>query len=312
MAHPEPATPECSIVIPVFNEADNLRRLYAEICEVMEKTNPSFECIFVDDGSTDGSYDLLKALHAQDSRVRVIRFARNFGQTPALYAGFAHARGQILIMLDADLQNPPTEIPKLLAKIQEGYDAVHGYRAQRQDSFLRRMLSSAVRFVIQRAMDLPFSDLGTGLRAYKPNVVQQLFLSKQPSRYFAAEIAWLGVRVCEIPVEHRPREAGESKYSLFRLLRAYFDLITTLSSAPVYIVGVTGAVLSFIGFAMAVRIAVLRIFWGHFSDMATVSALFFVLSGFQLMAVGLMAIYVSRIYERVQQRPFYIIDEILE
>jgi undecaprenyl-phosphate 4-deoxy-4-formamido-L-arabinose transferase len=304
--------PEVSVVVPVYNEAPNLERLYGEIVEALEAYGHSFEVIAVDDGSVDGSFSVLQMLHARDQRLRVVRLMRNFGQNPALYAGFAQVRGRVVVTIDADLQNPPSEIPKLLEKFSEGFDIVQGWREQRQDSLLRRVASRSVNLVVSTLTRVSIHDLGSGLKAYRREIIDRLSLSTHHSRYLPAETAWLGVRVGEVKVAHRERVAGESKYGLLSLLRVNFDMVVSISSAPVHLIGVVGALFSLIGFGMALRILYLRIVNGNFNDLATVSALFFILAGVQMICTSIMCEYVSRIYTEVQRRPYYIVGEILE
>ena len=304
--------PDISIVVPVYNEEANLSQLHREIVEAMEGCGRSFELVAVDDGSSDGSFAALRALHEKDSRVRVVRFMRNFGQNPALYAGFEHARGRIIVTIDADLQNPPAEIPKLIGKLEEGYDLVQGCREKRQDHLLRRMASRGVNRAVSRLTRMEIRDLGSGMKAYRREVVDQLLRSTHHSRYLPAETAWLGVKLAEVDVAHRSRAAGESKYGLLALLRVNFDMIASISTAPVHLIGVLGALFAFIGFAMALRILYLRILLGNFNELATVSALFFILAGVQMVCTSILCEYVSRIYVEVQRRPYYIIGEIVE
>ena len=304
--------PDISIVVPVCNEEPNLRTLYGEIVEAMEGYGRSFEVIAVDDGSRDGSFATLKALREEDSRLRIVRFLRNFGQNPALYAGFERARGKIIVTIDADLQNPPSEIPKLVDALEEGYDVVHGSREKRHDSLLRRTASRSINRAVSRLTKVEIRDLGSGLKAYRRELVERLCLATHHSRYLPAEAAWLGVNVGEVPVAHRTRTAGKSKYGLFELLRVSFDMIASISTAPVHLIGIVGALFSLIGFAMAVRILYLRILYGNFNELATVSAIFFVLAGVQMICTSILCEYISRIYTEVQRRPYYIVGEVIE
>lgn len=304
--------PEISVVVPVYNEEPNLEGLFTEMMAAMEGYGRSFEVIAVDDGSSDGSFRVLKALHDRDSRLRVVRLARNFGQNPALYAGFERVRGQIVVTIDADLQNPPSEIPRLIDKLNEGFDIVQGWREQRQDNFLRRAASRAINTAVSRLTKVKIRDLGSGMKAYRREIIDQLACSTHHSRYLPAEAAWLGVRVGEVKVAHRERRAGASKYGLFALLRVNFDMVASISAAPVHLIGVVGALFSVIGFGMAARILYMRIREGNFNELATVSALFFILAGVQMICTSIMCEYVSRIYTEVQRRPYYIVGEVVE
>ncbi len=305
--------PEISIVTPVFNEAPNLETLVREIVEALDAHGRSFEIIAVDDGSSDGSFERLVALRASEPRLRVVRLARNFGQNPAIYAGFERVRGQIVVTLDADLQNPPADIPKLIDALDEGaYDIVQGCRQQRKDNPLRLLASGVVNRVVSRLGKVDIQDLGSGMKAYRREVVDRLCLSTHRSRYLPAETAWLGVKLGEVPVGHRSRTAGDSKYGLFALLKVNFDMLTTISAAPVHLIGLLGAFFAFIGFAMAIRVGYVRLVDGNFSEYNTVLAVFFVLGGVQMLCTSIMCEYISRIYIEVQRRPYYIVGEVVE
>jgi len=305
--------PEISVVTPVYNEAPNLETLVREIVETMDRYGRSFEIIAVDDGSHDGSFDALAALRGTEPRLRVVRLARNFGQNPALYAGFERVRGRIVVTLDADLQNPPEDIPRLIDALEAGgHDIVQGCRQQRQDNPLRLLASGLVNRVVSRLGKVDLQDLGSGMKAYRREVVDRLCLSTHRSRYLPAETAWLGVKLGEVPVGHRSRTAGDSKYGLFALLRVNFDMLTTISAAPVQLIGLVGAVFAFIGFAMALRVGYVRLVDGHFSEYNSVLAVFFVLGGVQMLCTSIMCEYISRIYTEVQRRPYYIVGEVLE
>jgi len=305
--------PEISIVVPVFNEAPNLETLYTETILAMEELGRAFEFILVDDGSSDGSFAVLKRLQAQDARLRVVRLARNFGQNPALYAGFSRARGGILVTLDADLQNPPSEIPKLISALEESdLDIAQGWRTQREDNPFRRMASRGVNGCVSLLTGTRIKDLGSGMKAYRREIIDQLLQSTHRARYLPAETAWLRARVGEVRVEHRQRAAGRSKYGLFALLRVNFDMITSISTAPIQIIALIGGLFGFIGLAMGVRVAYLRIVHAVESEFQTILAIFFFLAGVQMFCTSIMCQYISRIYVEVQQRPYFIIGEELE
>ncbi|MDZ4859899.1 MAG: glycosyltransferase [Candidatus Hydrogenedentes bacterium] len=304
--------PEVSVVVPVFNEEPNIRELHRRLTETMEGLGRSFEIIVVDDGSTDGSVELLKAIREEDSRLRIVRLARNFGQSPALYAGFAHVRGEIIVMLDADLQNPPEELAKLIHKLDEGYDFVNGWRQGRNDSVARTLPSRFLNYLIKKTTNAQFNDAGCALKAFRRNVIEMLLRFTHHSRYLSVDVAWLGVSTAEVPVDHVERSAGTSKYGLRKLLRTGFDLVTSVTAAPLQILGALGWVFAGIGFFMAMRVAYVRVFQGDDRQLGTVVALFFILSGVQLIATGLMCEYISRIYIEVQNRPYYVVKEIIE
>lgn len=305
--------PELSIVVPVYNEAMNIERLATELVAALEQTGRTFEIVAVDDGSRDASFPMLCAVQAQDPRWRVVRLLRNFGQSPALYAGFSVARGAVVATFDADLQTPASEIEKVVSHLLEGdYDEVQGVRQLRRDAAYRRVLSKAMNGVMARLLRTEMRDLGTGLKAYRKSVIGHLIASTHHSRYVPAETAWLGIRVGSVPIEHRERVAGVSKYSLFSLFRAYFDMIASVSTAPVQLVAGAGGLCSILGFGMAIHVAYIRIVHGDINQLSSVVALFFLLTGVQMLATGILAEYLSRIYREVQGRPYFIIDRVVE
>ncbi len=304
--------PELSVVVPVYNEAANLKELHSRITATLEPLKRSFEIVMVDDGSSDGSLETLKEIRAQDSRLRIIRLTRNFGQTPALYAGFSHVRGRIIISLDADLQNPPEEIPKLIQKIDEGYEMVQGWREERQDSQFRRTASKILNRIISVATGIRIRDLGCGLKAFRREVIDQMGRFVHHSRYVPAEMVWLGVKIAEVKVEHQERVSGDSKYTLWSLLRLNFDMIASVTTFPIKIIGFVGLMLSLVGFGMGALLLFKRIIWGNFDNFLTVTALFFIIAGVQMTATGLMCEYISRIFVEVQNKPYFIVKEEVE
>lgn len=304
--------PEISVVIPVYNEASNLERLMVELRAAMDAYGRSYEVITVDDGSRDGSFDVLKKLREDTPSLRVIRLARNFGQNPALYAGFEYARGQIIVTLDADLQNPPAEIPRLVEKLDEGYDIVQGVREIRQDNVFRRFASRMANRLLTLLTGTAFTDLGSSLKAYRREVVRQLTLCTHSARYLPAESARLGVSLGEVKVHHRERTAGESKYGLVSLFRINFDMIVSISSAPIHFIGLCGALFSLAGFGMGLRVAYVRLFHGDTLQLNSIFAVFFIMAGVQVICTSIMCEYISRIYTEVQRRPYYIVGEVLE
>ena len=235
-----------SFVIPLFNEEDSLRPLYAKLREVLNEIEQPCEVIFVDDGSSDGSFAVLQQLHADDKRVRVIRLRRNFGQAAAFSAGFDLARGNVIITMDADLQNDPGDTPKLLAKIAEGYDVVSGWRAKRQDAYLTRQLPSRVaNFLISALTGVRLHDYGCLLKAYRSEVLKNIHLYGEMHRFLPSLVSWMGIRVAEILVEHARRQFGRSKYGLQRVIMVILDLIPIkflldYSTRPTQIFGLLG------------------------------------------------------------------------
>ncbi len=304
--------PEISIVFPVYNEEPNLRELFERIVAALEPLGKDFEVVAVNDGSNDGSLERLLELREEDPRLRVVNLMRNFGQAPALYAGFSHVRGRHVVMLDADLQNPPEEIPKLLAKLDEGYDVAVGWRVNRQDSRFRMLVSRVLNAVVARIINLPVHDHGCTLRAYQRSVVDQLTqLFTHHSRYLPIETAWLGVRIAEVEVEHHKRKRGHSKYSILDLSATAFDLLTSVTSAPMEIIGLLGWFFAAVGIIIAAAATLSWAVAGAFEPLLLIGALFLFLVGVQLIATGFMCEYISRIFKEVQNKPYYVIKDVI-
>jgi len=241
---------ELSIVIPLYNEAENIEPLYAELSAALAEVGRAYEVIIVDDGSRDDSFARLKAVHERDPRWRVIRFRRNFGQTAGFSAGFDAARSQIVITSDADLQNDPRDIPRLLAKMAEGYDIVSGWRVNRKEPFLSRRLPSMIaNRLISGATGVTLHDYGCSLKAYRSEVVKSVRLYGELHRFIPAIASWMGVSVAEVPVNDRARRFGRSKYGINRTFKVFLDLITVrfilgYATRPLHIFGGLGLILS--------------------------------------------------------------------
>jgi undecaprenyl-phosphate 4-deoxy-4-formamido-L-arabinose transferase len=302
-----------SVVIPVFNEAENLKILHTRLTDVMRRLKKPYEIIYVDDGSRDDSFQILKSLHAQDKNTKVIRFARNFGQHPAVMAGFEAVRGEMIITLDADMQNPPEEIPKLLAKLNEGYEVVNGYRENRHDLFWRKMSSRLSNWLMSRVTGVKLKDYGSMFRIYKREIIEMVKLSKEHSRFITALVSWLGASIAEVEVAHDSRYAGQSKYNVFKMLKMYYDLITGFTIFPIQFVTYLGFIFAFIGFAMGIYLLIYRLLIGPgISGFVTFAMIGFFLFGILLVAIGLIGEYIARIFIEVRGRPYYIIKESLE
>lgn len=307
----EGAKPDYSVVIPVLNEEGCIEDLNRRLGAVMGELDGSYEIIYVDDGSTDGTPALLDGFRDDDERVRVVRFTRNFGQHPAVYAGFSASRGETIITLDADLQNPPEEIPKLLEKLAEGYDMVTGVRTGRQDSLLRTLPSRFVNWMIGKLTRVPLRDYGCLLRVYKRGVIEKLQQCREQTVYFTALISWLGVKIAEVEVAHAARAAGRSKYNWLKLITMNFDLLTGYSILPIQIISIGGICMAGLGFLCSLVFLVLglvdpssnTIWW-----LLGFSGLSF-LFGLQLVALGFIGEYIGRILIEVKGRPFYILDD---
>lgn len=304
---------DISVIVPIFNEVDTLKGLHHRLSKTLQEIGKTYEIIYVDDGSTDGSEGVLKQLHQGDPRVRVIHFNRNYGQHAAVIAGFERARSEVVVTLDGDLQNPPEEIPRLIAKLEEGYDIVGGWREGRQDAFLRRLLSLMVNRVTSIIVGVKMKDYGCMLRAYRRSVVDQVCQSKETSSFIPALANCFAGSVAEIPVAHSVRNSGRSKYTPLRLLRLNFDLLTGFSLLPIQVISVAGILISFLGLGFAFFLGIRRLIVGpEVEGVFTLFAILFFFVGLQILALGLIGEYIGRIYMQVRRRPRYVIKEILE
>jgi undecaprenyl-phosphate 4-deoxy-4-formamido-L-arabinose transferase len=305
--------PGISVVIPVFNEAESLERLHARLRRVLDGLGRAYEIIYVDDGSTDGSPDCLRGLHAGHPGVRVVQLNRNYGQHAAVFAGLDHARGDVVVTLDADLQNPPEEIPRLLTALEEGHDVVGGWRQQRQDPLIRRLLSRAMNRVTSGVVGVRMHDYGCMLRAYRREVVDLLRGCQEISSFIPALANCFAASAVELPVAHERRQAGRSRYRLFRLLRLTFDLMTGFSLLPIQTVSLAGIGIALLGVLFGGFLFLRRLFVGpEVEGVFTLFAVLFVFVGIQILALGLIGEYVGRIYLEVRRRPRYVIQRVLE
>lgn len=304
---------DLSVVIPLYNEAVTIDRLHNRLSSTLESLGRSYEIIYVDDGSTDGTPELLRRLQLRDPSVRVIVFNRNYGQHAAVVAGFERATGEVIVTLDGDLQNPPEEIPKLLAKIKEGYDVVGGWREGRRDSLIRRGLSYMVNQLTSMIVGVKMRDYGCMLRAYRREVVERICQCQEISSFIPVLANSFAGSVAEIPVAHSPRRSGHSKYTPFRLLRLNFDLLTGFSLLPIQVVSFAGIVISFLGLGFALFLGVRRLMVGpEVEGVFTLFAILFFFVGLQILALGLIGEYIGRIYMEVRRRPRYVVKEIWE
>jgi len=312
LSEPMPA-PEISVVIPVFNEEDNLRELGERLIRTLTAMGRPYEIIFVDDGSTDRSWQLLTDLNEQYPQyIRALQFHRNVGQHQAIFAGFQAARGRVMVTLDADLQNPPEEIPRLVAKLDEGYDTVGGWRENRRDSIFRRLPSQLVNYVMSRVTGVKLRDYGCMLRAYRRSVVDSINQCQESSSFIPALANLFAHRVAEIPVGHTERERGKSKYSLIKLLRLNFDLMTGFSNLPIHLVGFMGVTIAFLGLLFGFLLLLRRIFVGpEVEGVFTLFAILFVFVGLNTLGLALIGEYVGRIYREVRGRPRFVIRQTL-
>lgn len=302
---------DISVVIPVYNEEGNLATLFARLCKAMDALGKSWEVIFVNDGSKDASGALLRDYQKQrPDVVRIIDFNGNFGQHTAITAGFEHAKGDTIVTLDADLQNPPEEIHKLIEKIDEGYDVVGAYRKTREDSLFRKYASKLVNFARDKMTSIRMKDQGCMLRAYKRNVVEGIVQTNERSLFIPALAYTLAANPTEVEVEHAERLAGESKYSVYKLIRLNFDLITGFTLVPLQMFTIGGFIASLGSLALVAILLFRRFFMGAEAEgVFTLFAILFFLISVAIVGIGLIGEYVGRIYQVVQARPKYIIKE---
>ena len=309
-----------SVVLPVFNEEGNLSVIYEEMRVVCTELACTYEIIFVDDGSLDGSLNTLREIQQKDSNVRVIQFRRNFGQTAALAAGFAIARGQVIVTLDADCQNDPKDIPIMLKKLEEGYDLVCGWRYRRQDNYFSRTLPSKIaNFIIGLLTDIKLHDYGCTLKVMRSDLAKSLKLYGEMHRLIPALSSSYGARISEVKVNHRPRVSGLSKYGLSRTLRVVLDVITvkfflSFSSRPIQLFGSFGLISALSGSCILGVYGFQKIFFGmSLSDRPVLLlAVLLVIGGLQFITFGLLAELQIRTYHESQNKPTYLIRTIYE
>ena len=308
---------DISVFLPVYNEQDNIEQLDFSLSDALAKLGRRYEIIYVDDGSTDQSLAKLRKIAARDHRVRIVSLRRNYGQTAAMSAGIDHARGQILIPMDADLQNDPADISRLLEKLDEGYDVVSGWRKDRKDRWLTRRLPSQVaNRLVASLSGVHLHDFGCSLKAYRRDALTGVKLYGEMHRFIPIYAGWAGARVTETPVSHHPRAAGQSKYGLSRTIKVLFDLITIkfLSSyltKPLYLFGTAGAIcllISFLTFALSLYYRFVEGVHLNRMPLATLSMIMFAM-GVQFIFMGLLAEMIVRTYHESQDKPTYLVRE---
>lgn len=315
----EPARPEISVVIPLYNEEESIPGLYEQLTAVLEQLGRPYEVIVVNDGSRDHSLELLREIHSRDRRWRIVSFRRNFGQTAGFAAGFYYARGDIVITMDADLQNDPKGIPLLLDKMAEGYDVVSGWRKERQDTFLSRRLPSVIaNRLVSRASGVPLHDYGCSLKAYRSEVVKGIRLYGEMHRFVPAVAAWMGVTVAEVPVPHRARQFGKSKYGIDRTFRVILDLITVrfllgYATRPLHVFGGFGMLTAGLGVLMGLYLTFVKLILGQDigSRPLLILSVLLVIVGVQFIGMGLLGELVVRTYYEAQDKPIYVVREVL-
>lgn len=308
------SAPEISIVIPVYNEEAGLPALFDRLYPALDKMGASYEVVFVNDGSKDRSAAVLREqFQRRPDTTRVVLLAANAGQHMAIMAGFEHCRGDIILTLDADLQNPPEEIGKLVDKMREGYDYVGSIRRKRQDNWFRTYASKAMNRLREKITRIKITDQGNMLRAYSRSVINAINSCKEVATFIPALAYTFAQRPTEVVVEHEERAAGESKYSLYSLIRLNFDLMTGFSLVPLQWFSMLGTLVSIGSASLFVLLILRRIFFGPEAEgLFTLFALMFFLIGLSLFGIGLLGEYVGRIYLQVRHRPRYLIDAVLE
>jgi polyisoprenyl-phosphate glycosyltransferase len=307
--HPSHA-PTYSVVVPVYNEEGNVGPLVSRVVAVMESLGQPFEILFVDDGSRDNTVARLREIAAQEPRVRVVRFTRNYGQEAAVEALYLNASGKWLIQMDGDLQNPPEEIPKLIAKKDEGFDVVYGVRQGRQDTAFRVGASRLMQWSMRSLMEIELPEDVSTFRLMSGPIARLVAALPEKRKFFSALIVWCGARIGVVYVGHAQRQSGETKYNFSKLLNHTFDLVVGFSSKPLRYIGVAGAVFAFGGFLLGFWTILRKIIWGYGAmGWPSIFAAVVVLSGVQLIALSVIGEYIARIYVQAQSRPLYNVAE---
>lgn len=307
-----------SVVIPLYNEEENIQLLHERLRKALDPLNQEYEILFVDDGSTDRSLSLLEKIQADDKRVIVLSLRRNFGQTAAFAAGFDFARGDVVVTMDGDLQNDPTDIPKLLEMIKDN-DLVSGWRKKRKDPFFTRRLPSIIaNWLISKVTGVKLHDYGCSLKAYRREVIKNLKLYGEMHRFIPAVASWYGVRVAEVETVHHPRLRGKSKYGISRTIKVVLDLITvkflqSFSTKPIQFFGPVGVLSGILGFLMLLYLSIDKLFFGNpigGRPLILLGALLIIV-GIQLIGMGLLGEMLVRVYHESQRKPIYVIKKIL-
>lgn len=319
-AQTSPQQPDVSVVAPIYNEVESLPRLVEAIAQAMEPTSHRYEIVLIDDGSTDGSTELLQQLARDRSDLKAIIFRRNYGQTPAMAAGFREAKGRVVVTMDGDLQNDPRDIPRLIATLEEGYDLVSGWRKNRQDNAITRLLPSKIaNWLIGRVTSVELHDYGCSLKAYRSEIVADMNLYGELHRFLPALAFIEGARIVEIPVAHHARQFGKSKYGLGRTFRVLMDLVTVFFlkkflTRPMHVFGLFGIVCTLAGLALGVYLTFIKLMMGQdIGDRPLLTlAILLIIAGVQLFSFGLLGELMMRTYHESQQRPIYRIREVID
>lgn len=316
----EPKTVDISVVIPIYNEEENIKELYVKLTNVLPSITEKYEIVVVDDGSTDNSFNILKGINREDKKVKVIKFRRNFGQSAAISAGFNYAKGDVIITMDGDLQNDPADIPLLLEKIKEGYDVVSGWRVDRKDPFFTKKLPSKFsNWLASTLTGVKLHDFGCTLKAFRREVVENINLYGEMHRYIPTLASWMGVSIAEVKVKHHPRQHGKSKYGITRLIRGMLDLITvkfllSYSTRPLQLFGIPGILSFFAGFVIGAYLTIEKLFFGmSLADRPLLLlAVLLIFLGAQFITMGLLGEVITRTYYEVLGKPIYAVKEIVE
>jgi glycosyltransferase involved in cell wall biosynthesis len=312
-------TIDISVVVPVFNERENVAEVAERVHQAMAALGRPYELLFIDDGSTDGTWEELRRIHADRPNTTAIRFRKNFGQTAALQAGFRHSRGGVIVTMDGDLQNDPKDIHRLVERLEQGYDIVSGWRRNRQDPFLNRRLPSIIaNRIISFFTGVHLHDYGCTLKAFRSDVARHLKIYGEMHRFIPAIASWMGVSVDEVEVTHHPRTRGKSKYGIFRTVRVILDLITVkflldYSTKPIQMFGLIGLISGALGFGLSAWLAWQRLFMGISlaNRPILLLAVLLILVGVQFITMGLLAELQTRIYHESSDKPTYFIKDTL-
>ena len=315
----KPGNPYLSVLLPVYNEEESLDLQYKAVINALAGLKRSFEIIFVNDGSTDRSAEILRSIAAADKRVKVVNFRRNFGQTAAMAAGIDYSSGKILVFMDSDLQNDPGDIMKLLDKIEEGYDVVSGWRKNRQVKLISRKIPSWIaNRLISRVTGVPMRDLGCSLKAYRGDVLRQVHLYGEMHRFIPIHASWVGARITEVPVEHHARQFGKSKYGIKRTFKVLLDLITvkfmgSYSTKPIYVFGGTGFIALLLAFVSGAAVIAMKLI--NNTDMTGnpffMLTILLIIMGVLFLQMGILAEIMIRTYHESQKMPPYKVKETL-
>jgi dolichol-phosphate mannosyltransferase len=302
-----------SVVIPVFNEEGNLEVLHTRLSKVMESLGEPYEVIFIDDGSTDSSFQVLKGIHQKDNSVKAIRFTRNFGQHTAIAAGLHYCRGELVVSMDADLQDQPEDIPKLLDKLNEGYEIVYALLKERQDSFMKKLSSKVYLWFLAKLTNQTINPEIPTFRMMTRRVVDYINELRERSRFYGGLVAWLGFPYAIVPVEHGERFAGKTKYSLWKMIRLATEGIVSFSDIPLRLIGYFGLMISAASFILGIYVLIRWFVWGiPLAGYTSIIVSIFFLGGVTLVVLGVIGRYLGGVLIEVKGRPLYVVRDVIE